>query len=66
MSETLFKHYRGNTYRLLNYANHSETGEHLVIYQSVVNDQIWARPFEMFTDYVVIDGVKVRRFDPLQ
>ena len=49
----LYQHFKGNIYRVLNFALHTETGEKLVIYQDA-NDEtkIYARPYEMFKSKV--------------
>ena len=48
-----YKHFKGNIYKVLNIAKHTETGELLVIYQGVSNEQqIFARPYKMFSSKV--------------
>lgn len=48
-----YKHFKGNVYKVLALANHTETNELLVIYQDL-NDEskVWARPIEMFLSKV--------------
>lgn len=59
----IYQHYKGNTYKVLHIATHSETLEDMVIYQDVNNpDKIWARPSSMWNDDVEIDGKTVKRF----
>lgn len=49
----IYKHYKGNYYRVLSIAKHSETLQKLVIYQAQYGEHdIWARPIEMFLDNV--------------
>ena len=47
----IYRHKKGNIYRVLFEAKHSETLEDLVIYQDVKDEtKIWARPKSMFLD----------------
>ena len=60
----LYRHYKGNLYRVLHIANHTETEELMVIYQAQYGEQgIWARPLAMFLEDVKLtDGTVVKRF----
>lgn len=63
----IYRHYKGNTYRVLHNAKSSETLEDMVIYQDVnAPDKIWARPASMWNDDVEIDGIIVKRFKLLE
>lgn len=45
----IYKHFKGNLYKVLAVAVHTESEEKLVVYQSVENpDRVFARPLEMF------------------
>lgn len=50
----LYRHFKGNDYEVFDLAEHTETGETLVIYRSVNrkryidNGIVYARPFHMF------------------
>lgn len=44
-----YRHFKGGMYELVDVARHSETNEELVIYRSLHDGQVWARPKTMFT-----------------
>lgn len=59
----IYRHYKGNIYRVLHIATHSETLEDMAVYQDINNpDKIWARPASMWNDDIEIDGKTVKRF----
>ena len=59
----LYRHYKGQQYRVVGVARHSETEEDLVIYQALYGEfGLWARPLRMFTEAVEVDGELVPRF----
>lgn len=59
----IYHHYKGNLYKVLCIAKHSETLEDLVIYQDVnASEKIWARPASMWNDEITVDGKTVKRF----
>jgi hypothetical protein len=57
-----FLHFKGNLYRLLFVARHSETLEDMVVYQDVnAPEKIWARPANMWEETVeTAEGMKLR------
>lgn len=59
----LYRHYKGNDYRVLGLARHSETLEPLVVYQALYGERgLWVRPAAMFAEKVEVDGRRVARF----
>ena len=62
----LYQHFKGNYYRVLSIARHSETMEPMVVYQALYgNSEIWVRPADMWNETVERDGKEIRRFQPL-
>ena len=58
-----YRHYKGGEYELIGVVRHSETLEPLVLYRPLYNQSgDWVRPYAMFFEDVVIDGVKQPRF----
>lgn len=59
----LYRHYKGNDYRVVGLARHSETLEPMVIYQALYGDRgTWVRPARMWSESVEIAGRRVVRF----
>ena len=67
MSDTIrlgrYRHFKGNDYRVLAVARHSETLEDMVVYQALYGDGgVWVRPAAMWNETVEHDGKTVQRF----
>ena len=55
-----YKHYKGNLYKIVALANHSETLEDMIVYQSVKTGDTWVRPKSMWNE--VVDEKGTLRF----
>lgn len=63
----LYRHYKGNLYRVICLGVHSETLEHLVIYERADSPgHVWARPLSMWSEEVLVDGRRVPRFQKVE
>lgn len=59
----IYRHFKGNHYRLLHIARHSETQEPMVVYQALYGERaVWVRPLSMWSELVERDGVTTQRF----
>lgn len=59
----IYRHYKGQRYRVLGTARHSETMEEVVVYQALYGDYgLWVRPAVMFCETVELDGEPIPRF----
>jgi hypothetical protein len=59
-----YRHFKGNEYRVLHLARHSETLEEMVIYQALYGEMgIWVRPVSMWNEVIERDGLTFRRFE---
>ncbi len=60
----IYRHYKGNEYRVIGEAQNSETKEEMIVYQDVNDEKkIWVRPKKMFLEEVEIESVKKPRFE---
>ena len=48
----VYEHYKGNSYKVIAIAKHSETTDKMVVYQSIKDGQVWVRPLSMWNDIV--------------
>ncbi len=59
----IYKHYKGNLYKVFAIAKHSETLEDMVVYQALYGEYgLWVRPATMFEEMVG----EVKRFEKVE
>ncbi len=62
-----YRHFKGNEYKVLHLAKHSETLEDIVVYQQLYGEMgVWVRPLEMFLEKVEFEGILVNRFEQVR
>jgi len=62
----IYQHYKGGTYEIISMATHTETNEKLVVYKSINFGSVYVRPYDIFSDSVIINdrtGERVKRFE---
>ena len=60
----IYRHYKGNSYKVEGVAKHSETLEEMVVYRALYGEGgLWVRPKEMFLESVEKDGKQFFRFE---
>jgi hypothetical protein len=63
-----YRHYKGNLYKVIGVARHSETLDELVVYRGLYESKefgknpLWVRPLTIFVGKVEVEGRKVARF----
>lgn len=63
-----YKHYKWNEYLVLGIWKHSENLQEFVIYKSASDNNnedwiIWIRPLDMFFEEVIINWIRMARFE---
>ena len=67
LKKGIYKHYKGNKYRVIGMAKHSENLTELVVYQALYGDNtLWVRPLEMFLESIEVNGKIQPRFDLIE
>ena len=63
----MFRHFKGNLYRLEGFAKDSETLEEMVVYRALYGDGgLWVRPAKMFFESIERDGKTMKRFELME
>ena len=55
-----YRHFKGNKYKVIGFAKHSETLEDMVVYQPLKTGDNWVRPVSMWNE--VVDDKGTLRF----
>ena len=55
-----YKHFKGNLYKIIAFAKHSETEEDMIVYQPLKTGVNWVRPYKMWNE--VVDEKGTLRF----
>ena len=59
----VYRHYKGLMYEVVGTVRHSESLEPMTLYRALYGERgLWVRPAAMFSEEVVIDGVRQPRF----
>jgi hypothetical protein len=63
----VYEHYKGKRYEVVGVGLDSETMKPVVVYVPLSETGVpfWVRPYEMFLEFVDVDGTKVRRFEKI-
>ena len=55
-----YRHFKGNLYKIIGFAKHSETCEDMIVYKALKNDSTSVRPARMWNE--VVDDKGTLRF----
>lgn len=64
----IYRHFKGNLYRVIDTVKHSETNEEMVLYECLYENsesKLWVRPIKMFTETIEFEGKHVKRFESI-
>jgi len=63
----VYKHYKGQLYEVVGVGLDSETTKPVVTYIPLYESNVpfWVRSYEMFLEYIDIDGKKIKRFEKI-
>jgi hypothetical protein len=67
VAEGVYEHYKGKRYEVIGVGLDSETTKPVVVYVPLYESNVpfWVRPYELFLEFVDVDGTKVRRFEKI-
>jgi len=63
----IYEHFKGKRYEVIGIGLDSETTKPVVVYVPLYESNVpfWVRPYEIFLEFVDVDGTKVRRFEKI-
>ena len=62
----VYRHFKGGMYEVIGLAYDSEDLSVKVVYRALYGEHdLWVRDADMWCEYVERDGVRVRRFEPV-
>lgn len=62
-----YRHFKGNEYKVLYVALHSETLEKYIVYEALYgNHDTWIRPYDMWSEAVEYEGKTKKRFEYIE
>jgi hypothetical protein len=62
----IYRHYKGQLYRVIGVGKHSESLDDIVLYEALYDNplgRLWCRPLSMWGELVNSNGEKVHRFE---
>ncbi len=67
----IYRHYKGQKYRVLHVGHHTETNDKLIVYQQLYENKypygyVWCRPIDMFNEEIVYENKKQKRFELIE
>jgi hypothetical protein len=57
-----YRHYKGGLYEFLFMSTHTETGEPMVVYRSLLFGTYFSRPLSTWNSPAIVDGKEIERF----
>ena len=61
----VFRHFKGNVYKVIALARDCEDLSEVVVYQNVDKLDTWVRPLDNFLETVTRDGKNFKRFEKI-
>jgi len=59
----IYRHFKGNDYKVIGVAKNSETLEEMVVYKALYGERgLWVRPLKMFEEQIIRGSYKGPRF----